>query len=289
MVPVSEINDAHEPVHFFIIGAPRSATTTLYRRLASHPQVIFSRCKEPHFFNRDSQYAKGIDFYESMFPDITVNTRAMGDASTHYSQIGIYPKTVERIHAYDANARIVYVVRHPLERLRSHVQFRRASRFISAKISLLDALRAMPDVIESGRYYKQISSYWERFPRSQTKILFFDELVNDPDLIFDDLARFLGIDENAWAHGDLGVSNAASELGADPHWFWWAKEHARAVSRLVPRSWIRTVRKVVHTELPNDVWTPDAVEFARLELQDDAAAFLSAVGRPDDYWSWTVA
>ena len=53
--------------NLFIIGAAKAGTTALYGYLAQHPKVFLSRVKEPLFFSREENYAKGLDWYEGAY------------------------------------------------------------------------------------------------------------------------------------------------------------------------------------------------------------------------------
>ena len=81
---------------FIIIGAAKSGTTTLYQYLCRHPQIFMSTPKEPDFFSVDSHFARGMDWYESLFQDAKLD-QICGEASTTYSRLQQYPHTVERL------------------------------------------------------------------------------------------------------------------------------------------------------------------------------------------------
>ena len=63
----AEIVDLHRDSlpNFIIIGAAKSATTTLTTILPQHPDIFISKPKEPKFFGR--YYKKGWDWYASRF------------------------------------------------------------------------------------------------------------------------------------------------------------------------------------------------------------------------------
>ena len=104
--------------NFFIIGAAESATTSLSSLLASHPQAAIVRGKEPHFFSYDHLYKLGWDKYLDLFSHCT-RQKAIGDGYHVLLPDSIHPATVERIYKHVPDARIIYMVRHPLERMES--------------------------------------------------------------------------------------------------------------------------------------------------------------------------
>ncbi|MGA1393984.1 MAG: sulfotransferase domain-containing protein, partial [Phycisphaerales bacterium] len=104
---------------FAIIGAMKAATSTLHDQLAAHAGFAMSDPKEPCFFSDDAVYARGFDWYESCFP--TGNgSRLRGDSSPPDSKLPDLPRAAARLHDRRSDARIVYVIRHPVDRLVSH-------------------------------------------------------------------------------------------------------------------------------------------------------------------------
>ena len=101
---------------FLVIGAAKAGTTSLYELLGAHPEVFLSDPKEPQFFTE--RYARGYGWYESLFAD-AAGYQAVGEGSTTYSELGIWPQTIDRLAAYVPEARFLYFTRHPLERLES--------------------------------------------------------------------------------------------------------------------------------------------------------------------------
>ena len=53
--------------HFLVIGAMKSATSTLHNQLAAQPGIFMSTPKEPNFFSDDTVYAQGLAWYHGLF------------------------------------------------------------------------------------------------------------------------------------------------------------------------------------------------------------------------------
>ncbi len=75
---------------FIIIGAMKSATTTLHGLLASQPGVFMSTPKEPCFFSDDEVWARGVGWYASLFEAAPAGA-LLGESSTHYTKLPTYP------------------------------------------------------------------------------------------------------------------------------------------------------------------------------------------------------
>lgn len=106
--------------NFVVIGAAKAGTTFLTSALAQHPDVHVHPHKEPHFFASERFKAPGAwERYLSSY-DYSGTESACGEASTTNAMKYLYPDAAERIAARLPAARIIYVVRHPLDRIVSH-------------------------------------------------------------------------------------------------------------------------------------------------------------------------
>ncbi len=74
---------------FIIIGAMKSATSTLHNQLSAQPGIFMSTPKEPNFFSDDDIYNQGLSWYSGLFSD--ANARDIcGESSTHYTKLPDY-------------------------------------------------------------------------------------------------------------------------------------------------------------------------------------------------------
>jgi hypothetical protein len=162
------------------------------------------------------------------------------------------------MHQYLPNLKIVYVVRHPLDRLVSqwrHLKGRRPD-YVAFE-DFLSSRHAAQLLIGCSRYYERINCYRHFFPDSQIHCLTFEDLLADPVAVLNGLLSFLGVAAGSEALLDQGALprvNQAGEKGREfipcPHW------PALLRNRVI--------------EL----------------LRPDAEAFLGYVGKPPNYWPW---
>ena len=101
---------------FVIIGAMKCATTTLAEQLGAQPGVFISDPKEPNFFSDDAVFRRGMNWYASLF-DSAESGAMLGEASTHYTKLPTHPKACERMLAALPDAKLIYVMRHPVDRI----------------------------------------------------------------------------------------------------------------------------------------------------------------------------
>ncbi|MEY2567266.1 MAG: hypothetical protein QOE35_1795 [Actinomycetota bacterium] len=174
---------------FVVIGAAKSGTTTLYRWLAEQPDVFDAPLKEPRFFSRD--WDRGIDWYAGLYATASPD-ELVGDASTNYTDPAFSDVAAARMRDALPNARLVYLLRHPVERLQS--QYRHDRRRAVVKTSLAQAVRE-PGNPYVGRslYWSNLRPYADRFDRDQIRVARFEDLVGNGAPAWHTILRHLGL------------------------------------------------------------------------------------------------
>jgi len=206
---------------FFIIGAAKAGTTSIHSILSQHPGVFMPDKKEPEFFARDELYAQGIEVYSELFADAEAD-QILGEASTIYSLRRFFPNTAKRIAQHCPHAKIIYILRDPVERAYSYyVQLtknyqnwsgdqrihRSFEDFIFPERQQKAAPRSkafaefdkhLPDhtalCLEGSEYLSQIEQYLEFYPRERICVLKFEDYKTDRVTFFRKLTDFLELD-----------------------------------------------------------------------------------------------
>lgn len=174
---------------FIVIGAMKCATTTLHEQLARQPGLFMSHPKEPNFFSDDDNFAKGFDWYDGLFrgaPDGAL----CGESSTHYTKLPTYPQTVERLASALPRVKLVYVMRHPIDRLLS--QYVHEQTVERVDVGLDAAIDALPELVAYSRYSVQLRPYLETFGPANVLPVFFRRLVSHPQAELERICRFVG-------------------------------------------------------------------------------------------------
>lgn len=193
---------------FVIIGAMKCGTSTLHAQLAAQKQFFMSEPKEPNFFSNDEIYAKGAAWYRGLFRDAPEGA-IKGESSTHYTKLPTYPKTIERLAALIPNAKFIYVMRDPIDRLVSHYIHEWTQGVITCGID--EAIGKHPELIDYSRYAWQLEPWVQRFGKDRILPVIFEEMTADPDTGLMRIAAFLGAEgEVAWKT-DLEAQNVSSE------------------------------------------------------------------------------
>lgn len=183
--------------YLLIIGAMKAGTTYLYELLAQHPEIASCLQKEPCFFADPPGYEtwpKGMDYYRSLWPGFNSKTHKYAmDGSVNNTKVPEFPNAAERIASVKgASFRFIYVVRNPLERIRSHLQFMEIYRR-REKLPAGGAFQIDQQTLHVTQYHRQISEYYRRFPRENIRIIFFEDLIYNPQDICEKIFTFLEI------------------------------------------------------------------------------------------------
>jgi hypothetical protein len=177
---------------FLLIGAMKAGTTSLYHYLAAHPQVATTQYKAPEFFVEESNWHRGIEWYRRQFPPAGPEVLAIGEASNAYAKFPRHRGVPKRIAACLPEVRLVYAVRDPVARIRSHYQTRLAEG--SEKAPFADAVADNPIYLDYSRYALQIEQYLEHFPREQLLVITSEDLRAAREATMRRVYDFVGVD-----------------------------------------------------------------------------------------------
>lgn len=194
--------------HFMIIGAMKSATSSLQDQLIQQPGLFMCEPKEPNFFSDDEQYEKGLEWYSSLYNEFPANT-LLGEASTHYTKLPTYPETVNRLAKDLTNIKYVYVMRHPIDRLISH--YIHEWSMGNYKCDINEAITRYPELIAYSRYAMQIEPYFKKFGKLNVLPVFFDRLISQSEQELNRVCQFIGYKSKARWFSDLKAKNVSKK------------------------------------------------------------------------------
>ena len=193
---------------FVIIGAMKSATSSLYEQLARQPGIFMCTPKEPNFFSDADQYSMGLSWYTGLFADAPHGS-LLGEASTHYTKLPRYPETVQRLKEHLPDARFIYVMRHPVDRLISHYMHEWSTGIYRCGIE--ESIERYSELISYGLYAMQLEPYFKAFGRAAVLPVFFDRLLRKPQEELERICRFIGYRGQPVWIADLKPDNVSSE------------------------------------------------------------------------------
>ena len=169
-----------------IIGALGSGTTSLFRHLGAHPQVVPCRVKEPKFFTDDRKWTLGVDWYRSLWDFHEPDERIAIEASSVYSMHPAVPCPAQRIAQMPAGFRFIYLLRDPLARIAAHHSHACAEGGLGESV-----LRSH---IDASRYAMQLDRYRRHFRREDFLLLRSEDFGSDPLELMKRVCCFLEID-----------------------------------------------------------------------------------------------
>lgn len=175
---------------FIIIGAMKCATSTVHDQLANNSPFFMTTPKEPNFFSNDDYYNRGHRWYSALFDQAERGT-LKGESSTHYTKLPEYPRTIERIMQYCPDVKLIYIMRHPVDRLVSHYIHQWTQGVISCGID--KAVQRFPELINCSCYNMQIEPFLRHFGKSNVLPLFSERLNESPLTEMHAIYRFLGV------------------------------------------------------------------------------------------------
>jgi hypothetical protein len=175
--------------NLLIVGAPKCGTTSLHHYLAAHPEISMSDVKELDFFTPDRNWDRGVDWYRSNFP---AATPVRGESSTSYTRDRNAAESARLIHEVLGAPKIVYLVRDPIDRIRSDYHQYRA---VGIEQRPIEQALADPTnrYLEASRYGSRIAPYVEQIGKDSILVESQERLLSERSEVLARIFRFLGV------------------------------------------------------------------------------------------------
>lgn len=286
--------------NLFIIGAMKAGTSSLHEYLHQHPEIFMSRFKEPQYFAPHSTRwgqkwgignphpEPGIDWYLRLFEDAG-DAKYAGESSVSYTAVPWVTGCERRIHDFNPDARLIYLMRDPIERAISHywhfVADGREDR------DPLTAFRRKEEYISRSDYARQIRPYLKTFGRKQVFLMTLEELNAQPRKTFRRLFEWLGVDPEQPIDVEKKYNIGSSDLRqtrryrvfldtARKHWKWKRVEprFPAAVRGMLDWMTYKPIRR-------RDVDMEPAIRHLRPILQKRIGELSELIGREFPEWT----
>ena len=287
--------------NLFIIGAMKSGTSSLHEYLHQHPDIFMARMKEPQYFaphktrwgqrwGQGQPYPQpGMQWYLDLFRDAG-DVRYAGESSVSYTAVPWVSECEKRIHAFNPDARLIYIMRDPVERALSHYwHFVNDGR---EDLSPMQAVKRKEEYVARSDYVRQLTPYLATFGRDQIFAFTLEELEAAPAEWMRRIFEWLGVQTHVpieIRRFNVGRSRLTQTrrhmVPLDTllkHWRW------KRLERILPAAVPRALRAMVHRPVDREaISTATAAEYLREVLQPKTRALSALLGREFPDWRTT--
>ncbi len=293
---------------FFIVGAARSGTTSLYYYLKGHPDIFMPSVKEPHFF-ADIDVIHAIAATRGFAPPTGMIKReedylhlfrkarpgqVTGEASVNYLA---HHATAHRIREKNAHAKIIAILRQPVDRAYSNYLLGlggkrgRESLFYEALQEESDYMTKFSDewgmYIYRGLYYEQVKHYMYTFGSDQVRIYLYEDLTSDTTAIVRDVCSFLRVPfyDGCFFDADRKHNTYGMLRGTLSNWVGQSETVRSLFRAVVPAHLQIPLRdRLVNHQQPKPPLDPKAQEFLMSIYRDDILKLQDLIGRDLSHW-----
>lgn len=284
--------------NFYIVGTPKSGTTSLFHYLNDHPEVFMCPKKEPNFFSyqdilQQKLYydEKGIAHqkeYENLFNNVT-SEKAIGEASVSYL---FYEKVPSRIKKAVPDAKIIIILRNPIDRGFSH--YLMDSRLGYVNLPFEDIVGKKGDhpllslyfqqFIELGFYYEQVKRYLDTFGRAQVQIYLNDDLKKDISKVILAMYDFLEIDRSLMP--DLEKQYNVYQKPRNPLFgrLYTSKQLRQIARTLIPSPLVDKVKNTLLVKGQKPKVSPSTRELLNNLFKENILQTADLIGRDLSHW-----
>lgn len=196
--------------NFFIVGAAKCGTTSMWAYLRQHPDIFMPEMKEPHFFSMDINFkmmvkkrVKNEKEYYKLFLNVK-EEKMIGEASPSY----LYSKVAaQNIKRFNPDSRIIIMLRNPVDTIcsmfhmlyvggKEHNHDLADALTKGIKFNIINSTDRTRYYIDRVQYSHQITRYTNLFAKNKIHFIFFDDLKETPNIVIRKVFEFLQVDSN---------------------------------------------------------------------------------------------
>ncbi len=271
-----------------VLGAAKCATNSLHSYLHAHPDISMSEIKEPQFF-QDPEGDAWLEVYRSYFDP---GAKVTGESSTAYTRFPAVPGVAQRMATLIPDARLIYMVRDPIERaVSSYVEERMNDNdYRTFEEAFEDVADPYNPYVAASRYATQLQQYRDVFPAEQIRVVDMDALEHQPADTMREIYAYLGVDP------DYDGVDLEARLNTRSH----KREYSPAVRRLratpvlklayllppeTRERMLAPVRRMLSRKIERPVLDDDLRRRLETELAPEAARLRVMTGQEFSRWS----
>jgi hypothetical protein len=176
--------------NLIVIGAQKCGTSVLHYYLSLHPEVSMSKPKELNFFIEERNWPRGVDWYAAHFD---AEARVRGEASPNYTAFPQHQGVPERMASVVPDAKLIYMIRDPLERIAAHWVHNYAKR--REKGTLAETLtHPNTSYVTRSLYAMQLERFLAYYPKENVLVFQQSELRHQRTETLRRVFEFIGVD-----------------------------------------------------------------------------------------------
>jgi hypothetical protein len=176
--------------NLIIIGAQKCGTSGLHYYLGLHPEVSMSTPKELNFFIAERNWPRGLEWYSRHFDP---TARCRGEASPNYTAFPQHMGVPERMAEVVPDAKLIYMVRDPVERIAAHYVHNYAKR--REKGTLRETLlHPNTSYVARSKYFTQLQRFLEHYDRDRILVIENTDLRENRMATLRKVFEFVGVD-----------------------------------------------------------------------------------------------
>jgi hypothetical protein len=194
--------------NLIVIGGMKCGTTSLHYYLNLHPEIFMSRQKELQFFIGEVNWEKGVEWYKSNFSG---QAKILGEASPNYTYYPFYSGVPEKMYSVVPDAKLIYMVRDPVERVIS--QYVHSYADGRERQSLSEALKDFDNnpYLCRSKYFMQLEQYLSYFPPENILVVAQEDLYDRRPETLREVFSFLDVDPSFNSEDFSRLRNTSSE------------------------------------------------------------------------------
>lgn len=277
---------------FLVVGAMKAGTTSLCSDLAANSEIFFPSVKEPHTlvarsFEEESHYEE----YRKLFAKAEKD-QLCGEGSTGYTKLHKFGGVPERAKkAIGKKAKIIYIVRNPLDRIKSHhYQLYRKGEAIE---DINEEVNLNSDLIKTSKYASQIKPWIFEFGRERVKVLKFERYVNSKKEVLNEVGDFLGLNDNELKIS-VGRRNKGESHRIPPQMnifkkLLYSQWYKNTIHPIIPKKTKEIVKRMVYSKAPKRPKGPkqETVNMIKEKLEKEVIEISKIYGCNRIMWnSW---
>lgn len=182
--------DQNSLPNLVIIGAMKCGTTSLHQYLNLHPEISMSQMKELDFFIEGKNWERGLEWYKSQFKE---NTKVIGEASPNYTKYHVFPNVAQRMGDLIPDAKLIYLVRDPIQRITSHYLHQVIARAEHRSFDEVFSNLNNNHYVMCSLYAEQLKQFMPYYSLSNILVVSLEDLARNRLAVLKRIFQFLSV------------------------------------------------------------------------------------------------